>query len=246
VQLKLLREAKNGNEKSKQKLIQTNLKFILTMSSRYKCKHMKTPDLIDEGVFGIIRAIDTFDEDKGVNFLSYAVWWIRLYMQRAIATKDNLISLPSSIIDTIKNELKIHDNINELNVDVYKFMKMKELGLSYDSLIANSDLTLSEILADGKSPNPEHAIKDRKLKNKLISLFLDILTSTERYVIENLFGLHGRKEITITKLSKVSKISPNTLKQLYTQAIQRIRSTSNFKASKEEYLDYCDTCECED
>lgn len=242
-QLQLIDEAKKGNKKSEQKLIDSNLKFVLSICLKYKCKHLDTSDLVDECVFGMIKAIHSFEKNKNVDFLSYAVWWIRLAIQRAIAEKDNFIRIPANIIEDIRKENKKHNKDNDISVDIYKFKKMKDLGISFDSLISNSNLTLSEILADENTPSPDHILKDKELKKKLIKQFLGMLTEMEQYVIEHLFGINGKKEITITKLSRISKINPNALKTLYSQALERFRSIDDFFLNKELYEDVNENCE---
>jgi len=242
-QLKLIKEAQDGNHKSKEKLIECNLKFILQKVLPYKCNHIKTCDLINEGVLGLIRAIETFDLNTDYTFISYAVWWIRVYVQRSIIEKDNMIKLPETVIIQIKKEMKYNHNNNDLPFDVYKYMNMKKYGSSYDMTIGiynDNKLTLGEILEDKNAVSPEHSLKNKTTKQKILNSFLASIPKEERGILKQIFGIN-QKSTTLKKLSKDSGIGLVSLRNIREQALNRIRLLDTYEEKKEQYFDYIET-----
>lgn len=246
-QLELLEKAQMGDEKAKEDLIVCNLRFVLKNVITYSsCKHVKQCDLINEGVLGLIRAIESFDISKGVAFISYAVWWIKVYIQRAIIEKDNIIKLPETVILRIKKEIKKHSNDYGLPFDVYEHIKMKRMGASLDSVIIGKkhtgvNLTLADILEDKHCISPEHSIKDVYLKNTLANEFLSILPEIERHIIEHSFGLNGRRKFSMEIIAKKLNIGIVSLRNLKEQAINRIKLSDDFEFQQERYLDFLET-----
>ena len=243
-QLELLEKAQNGDNYSKNKLIVCNLRFILKQTLRYSsCNHIKQSDLINEGVLGLIRAIETFDSSKVNVFITYAIWWIKVYIRRYIIEKDNSIKLPETVIMRIKKQLKKYSNDNDLPFDVYEYIHMKQLGLSYDLLVYKNEdnsLTLADILEDHKTISPEHSVKDIHTKKKLIVDFLDILPEIERFIITHSYGI-GCRKYSMEKISKKLNIVMKSLILLKQQAINRIRFSDNFKLQEELYQDFIET-----
>ena len=240
-QLKLVKLAQEGDENAKKKLIKSNLKFILNMVLKYKSNHMKTIDLINEGVIGLIRAIETFKEDKKCVFITYAVWWIRLYINRSIIEKENTIKLPEWLLIKIKKEIKKIHNNNDLSVDVYQCINIIKGETSLNKrLYYNNNLLLQDILEDKKIDIPEHYIKDKETKTKIIESFFKNLTKTEKMVFEYNFGIN-RKKMTKKGIATKLNVSIGTINNIKNSALKKFRLTKKFNLQKELYNDFIET-----
>jgi len=236
----LAKKAMKGNEIAKQKLIQANLRFVVSIAKKYQVSGISLIDLINEGNLGLIIAADKFDYRKGYHFISYAVWWIRQSILKAIAEKSRLIRLPLNRSTDIR---KIEDSINKLtnkfsrapsaseiadqldmeNEEVSTLLSAAQGYVSLESPIGNDNTSmLSDIVSDKTGPKPEDSVIASSLAESLNDA-LNTLSETERIVINLRYGLNNNKRMSLEKIGNKFGLSKERIRQIEKKAIKRLK-----------------------
>ncbi|MBN1898004.1 MAG: sigma-70 family RNA polymerase sigma factor [Spirochaetes bacterium] len=236
----LAKRAMKGNEQSKQHLIQANLRFVVSIAKKYQVSGISLIDLINEGNLGLIIAADKFDYRKGYHFISYAVWWIRQSILKAIAEKSRLIRLPLNRSTDIR---KIEESINKLTSKLKRLPSASEIAdqldmdneevntllsaaqgyVSLESPIGNDNSSvLSDIVSDTTGPRPEDNVMANSLAESLNDA-LNSLSETERIVINLRYGLNNNKRMSLEKIGKKFGLSKERIRQIEKKAIKRLK-----------------------
>ncbi len=236
----LARRAMKGDEEAKQKLIQANLRFVVSIAKKYQVSGISLIDLINEGNLGLIIAADKFDYRKGYHFISYAVWWIRQSILKAIAEKSRLIRLPlnrstdirkiEESINKLTNKLKrppsaseIADQLDMDNEEVNTLLSAAQGYVSLESPIGNDNSSvLSDIVSDTTGPRPEDSVMANSLAESLNDA-LNSLSETERIVINLRYGLNNNKRMSLEKIGKKFGLSKERIRQIEKKAIKRLK-----------------------
>lgn len=210
-----------GNKEAKRKLVVANIKFVTKVALQYKSSSLSSADLINEGTMGLIRAIESYDPSRGLKFISYAVWWIRAYITRAIYELDTLIRLPSNQRWRLNQARRSNDNSDNLEDGLKVLMQMGLSGISIDSPITNSStVTFADVIASPhKSVDEESEALNSTLKKEL--------SSREYQVIVDFYGLNESSSKTLGDIAKNLDLSRERVRQLRNQALQRIRKSVN-------------------
>jgi RNA polymerase primary sigma factor len=233
----LITKAKDGYIVARNKLISSHIKMIFKVAFGYRNYPIPVTDLIDEGILGFIRAIDSYEVDRKLKFFSYAIWWVRAYILRAITDqsisiyqeKDELSPIIKEVNKNLKGENKPKINIkNNQNIS---------LNSTYSSL--KEEKTLLDLIINESSSNPEKEIV-KKIIEKLIVKFLSSLPELERKVLEHTFRIGDIGKYTLNELSDKFGISKTSIRQIKKQAIDRIKNMDDFQQYKEEYENYLD------
>lgn len=211
----LFKLIKLGSKAARDRLVEANLKFVIQVAREYSCNGLNEDDLINEGTLGLMRAIETFDDSRGVKFITYAVWWIRAHITRAIQDKGALIRLPANKCDEIRKGTKLGNMPDEL-----KILQQAPVSLSKE-VLDSSGLCLGDTIADTSEVSPDKDI-DRRNLNKFLGKFAHRLTRREQDIIGTLFGTRKRKKKTIVEISRVLGISRERIRQIRDQGIKRI------------------------
>ncbi len=237
---RLSKAAIKGDEDSKQKLIQANLRFVVSIAKKYQVSGISLIDLINEGNLGLIIAAEKFDYRKGYHFISYAVWWIRQSILKAIAEKSRLIRLPlnrstdirkiEESISKLTSKLKrppsaaeIADQLDMENEEVNTLLSATQGYVSLESPIGNDNTSvLSDIVSDAFAPKPEDNVISSSLQSSL-NQALDSLTETERIVINLRYGLNNNKKMSLEKIGQKFGLSKERIRQIEKKAIKRLR-----------------------
>lgn len=239
----------NGDEDAKEKLVKANLRFVVSIAKKYQVSGISLVDLINEGNLGLIRATEKFDYTKGFHFISYAVWWIRQSILKAIAEKSRMIRLPLNKANDLR---KIEDNVNDLsnkykrspttseiadnvdmeNEEINHLMNISQNYLSLESTLGNdNDRAYSEIIPDKNTVHPEeHTINDA-LADSLDEV-LETLNEKERKVIILRFGLKDQTKLSLEKIGKMYGLSKERIRQIEKRAIERLRNCSRSQRLK--------------
>ncbi len=236
----LAKRAMKGDETAKQKLIQANLRFVVSIAKKYQVSGISLIDLINEGNLGLIIAADKFDYRKGYHFISYAVWWIRQSILKAIAEKSRLIRLPlnrstdirkiEESINKLTNKLKrppsaaeIADQLDMDNEEVNTLLSAAQGYVSLESPIGNDNSSvLSDIVSDTTGPKPEDSVIANSLAESLNDA-LNSLSETERIVINLRYGLNNNKRMSLEKIGKKFGLSKERIRQIEKKAIKRLK-----------------------
>ena len=248
-EVELAQLIKKGNQQALDKLTKANLRFVVSVAKQYQNQGLKLPDLINEGNAGLVKAAKRFDETRGFKFISYAVWWIRQAITRAIAEKGRTIRLPIHITEKL-NKIKkaqrqlsqklgraatVSELAQELSLtpkQVREYLEKARVPLSLDLRLGdNYDTELGEMLEDPNA-SPEDFVMQSSLSNELESLIAD-LTPQQRQVITLRFGLNDGKAMTLVKIGEQLNISRERVRQIEREALNKLRKS---KGDMNEYL----------
>jgi RNA polymerase primary sigma factor len=234
----LFRLAASGNEKARERLISANMRFVLKVAIQYRGCPIPLPDLVSEGAMGLVRAIESFDHSRGLKFISYAVWWIKAYITRAINENGTLIRLPANQHLRVRKALKEQSKGREIAEDIRELIQLGERGISFDSPIKDdTKSSFSEVLADPKARSPEAESQVQEVENMARAL-VESLPERESKVLSGIFGINQEAPQTLREVGESMNISHERVRQLRDQALRRIRKLNNKDMLKEKFQSY--------
>ncbi|MDY5930466.1 MAG: sigma-70 family RNA polymerase sigma factor [Candidatus Ornithospirochaeta sp.] len=241
-------KAKNGDKAARERIINSNLRFVVSVAKKYRGQGLPLSDLINEGNIGLIVALDKFDPDKGYHFISYAVWWINQSIMKALSDKGRAVRLPlnrtNELMQIQKAQKKLmHDretadpsveDIAELTgLDsrlVSDLMQISSDMISFDSPVKkndDSDSTFGDFIED-QSKGPEEQVMDTCLKEDVRSL-LSVLTDKERGIISMRYGLDGNKPMSLKEIGERYALTKERIRQIEKRALEKLRIYSEEK-----------------
>ena len=241
-------KAKQGDILARDKIVKANLRFVVSVAKKYQCGAFELNDLINEGNIGLMIAIDKFDPEKGYHFISYAVWWIRQTILKAIYEKGKMIRLPSNKTnDIIKIEkarkslkAKLTEEeeleqvalmLNMTPVHVQEMMMISKDVFSLDSKVGgdeNDSNSLGEMLEDTTSVSPEENAIQNDMKEQIDNV-LSTLTEKEAEILRYRFGLNGKKAMSLKEVGEVFNLTKERIRQIEKKAIKRLQHPTRYK-----------------
>jgi RNA polymerase primary sigma factor len=228
---------RKGNRKAREKLVQANMRFVLKVALQYKGCPLSLSDLVSEGTMGLIRAIESFDHTRGLKFISYAVWWIKAYVTRAINEQGSLIRLPANQHLRVRKAIKDKKYGEELADDIQELIMLGERGVSFDTGIKEgSKTTYQEILPDERATTPEHDSEMNHIETIIQSMLSD-LPKREAQVLKGIFGICDQRPQTLREVGDNLNVSHERVRQLRDQALRRIRKSRHQYTIRENYQD---------
>lgn len=245
---------RKGDDLALEKLVNSNLRFVISVAKQYQGRGLKLLDLINEGNLGLVRAATRFDETRGFKFISYAVWWIRQGILQALTETTRMVRLPLNKINVINKITKASSNFEQLHQrlpyaeeiselidvslsEVQMCMKHSMWPMSMDETLntGGDNFTLYEVLSSGNLDNPEKGLIESSLKTELERL-LDILSDREAYVLKKYYGIGGNKAMGMDEIAYQLGITKERIRQIKTSALLRLRKSSKCDFLKE-YLE---------
>ncbi len=248
-EVELARKIKLGDITALERLIKSNLRFVVSVSKQYQNQGLSLPDLINEGNLGLIKAAQRFDETRGFKFISYAVWWIRQSILQALAEQARIVRLPLNKIGSInkinktfaeleqkyEREPSIQELADAMEIapdDIKESLKSAGRHVSMDApLQQDEEGTLYDVLLSKESSSPDKGLLTESLR-KEIERALSTLTYREANIIRLYFGLNGKHQHTLEEIGEEFNLTRERVRQIKEKAIKRLKNATRCRILK--------------
>lgn len=239
-EIDLAKKIRSGDEKSMERLVKANLRFVVSVAKQYQNQGLSLGDLINEGNYGLIKAAKRFDETRGFKFISYAVWWIRQSILQALAEQSRIVRLPLNRVGALNKISKEYRNLeqeferepttleiaNKLNMESEEIADAISISKRHVSIHAplkqGEENTLIDILENDSQGLPDNSLLNESLKIE-IEFALSQLSEKESEVLKLYYGLNGEEQLTLEEIGTRFNLTRERVRQIKEKAIRRLR-----------------------
>uniref|UniRef100_A0A832DKY2 RNA polymerase sigma factor RpoD/SigA n=1 Tax=Ignavibacterium album TaxID=591197 RepID=A0A832DKY2_9BACT len=248
-EIQLAIKIRNGDTSALERLIKSNLRFVVSVAKQYQNQGLSLGDLINEGNVGLMKAARRFDETRGFKFISYAVWWIRQSILQALAEQSRIVRLPLNRVGTLNRIGKEYGRLeqeferepspeelaNALEMDVEELsdvMLMNGKPMSMDAPFnQNDENSLHDVLVNDDLPSPDEELMTESLKAEIKNA-LDVLNEREKEVLKLYFGIDTDQALTLEEIGEKFNLTRERVRQIKEKAIRKLRHNSRSKNLK--------------
>ncbi|TFE66863.1 RNA polymerase subunit sigma [Methylacidiphilum sp. Yel] len=240
-EVELAKRIQQGDQEARRQMIQANLRLVVKIAHDYANSGLPLPDLISEGNIGLMKAVDRFDPSKGGKLSTYAAWWIKQSIKRALANQSKTIRLPVHLVDKIAKMRRVAMQLSEvlgrdptdeelaeeLGMSTTKVAELRTIAIrpaSLDATVGEEEdgTSLGELVKDESATSPDQSVLDQNLKNTILEL-LPKLDERERKILSLRFGLEGNEQMTLEEIGKEFHVTRERIRQLQNIALRKIR-----------------------
>lgn len=239
-ELVLARRVAQGDFAARQKMITCNLRLVVSIAKHYQHRGLPLLDLIEEGNLGLIHALEKFDPERGFRFSTYASWWIRQHIERAIMNQSRTVRLPVHIVKAINVILRARHHLSAHGVrdvyvadiahlvqmteaEVYELLRLNDGAISLDSPLGDdADLSMGDAIADDAAQLPEDVLAQAEIVD-FIQTWLSTLTDKQRWVVARRFGLNNHDTATLEQIADDLSLSRERVRQIQAEALVQLR-----------------------